>query len=92
MKMSKAILVIDKPKFCSECLFCKTTKTNDIWEFEENRCMFTNYIVEHSSPDKQSSCPLREMSKSIDGNIPDIVDFYSYVRGWNDCIDEILGE
>lgn len=97
--MSKAILVIDKPEFCSECLFCKTTKTNDIWEFEEQRCSFTNYIVEHSKPSKQPSCPLKEMPDFKVVSKDKAIDSYgrktssaSFASGWNMCLSEILGE
>ena len=103
--MSKAVLVIDMPKRCNECIFCKVIKTNDIWEFEENRCLFTNYNVKHSTPDKASNCPLKPMPEPV--NIPEFdktikadndnsyeVGAYMYARGidigYNMCINKIL--
>ena len=50
-----------------------------------------NLSVDSFSEYKDEFCFIRNHLTKY-GNIPDIVDFYSYVRGWNDCIDEILGE
>ena len=78
--MSKAILVIGKPEYCGECPLC-------IYEgiFVCNRTM--------KKVDKNKmyeDCPLRPLPKFKHPNGSDV--FNDYVRGYNDCLREILGE
>lgn len=92
----KAILITDMPSTCAYCDFCHTKEYDSRHKLDgEKFCGILNEDVKiyyHYGTKRPKMCPLKEISKSINGNIPDIVDFYSYVRGWNDCIDEILGE
>ena len=90
--MSKVILVMDKPDFCSECILCKTTKANDIWEFEEKRCSFTNYNVKHSRPDQQLTCPLKELPKKKCFQKSRRDYHAGWTCGWNMCLAKIIGE
>lgn len=80
--MSKAILVMNMPRNCKECLLCEkiTSRMGD--------CKITGrsmYLI-----DKPSSCPLRKLpSKDTKSYFPDE---YSdgHRDGYNACIDEIL--
>lgn len=79
----KAILLIDMPKKCGDCkLFMNNG--NSYW------CVKTGYDTTSSSmPD---NC-LRPIPKKIEA--PEIYELWNtdseYIKGWNDCIDEILG-
>ena len=72
----KAILVVDMPKNCDEC------RLNI-----EGICSATNERV------YSISCPLRPMPekeqpmRNKEGSY-----FRAYDTGWNDCLDEIMGE
>lgn len=92
--MSKAVLVMDMPENCIDCIFCREisecTEACCEIEFEsedDSLCrMIDNYCQE-----KPDWCPLR--------HVPDKKEKYSlmgdnsegYVDGWNACIDDILG-
>lgn len=96
----KAIIVIDMPKVCGEC---RASFYGDVWYCyagEYRRPLFTENIQE-----KPSWCPLRPLPQKADkGMEVDISggdDYESgYIhgwhrgvdKGWNDCLDEILGE
>ena len=92
--MSKAILVIDKPTFCSLCMFCKRTNAKDFYGFEEERCLFTNHSIHYDTKPDNRECPLKEVPEKIPK--PEIIERddydWGYRRGRNDCIEEILGE
>lgn len=77
----KAILVIDKPECCTDCLLSdyigkwlclktgKTIDTTDIYNIPE-------------------WCPLKPMPQNKQHE--DEIDYeYGYIDGWNDCIKEI---
>lgn len=78
----KAILVIDMPKCCRECMFSMKT----------NKCLITDNFIKFN--ELHSKCPLKEIShydymspRYIAENPSD-----DYFNGWNDCKNEILGE
>ena len=87
--MTKAILVIDMPRDCDECMFsdcfynCKFL--GDVDESAVNGC-------------RDLRCPLKEMPKKKEieekegmwAVLSSIAE--NYEDGWNDCIDSILGE
>lgn len=75
----KAILVIDMPYKCSECAFRYDNKDNKM------SCYIDDYIK-----DCKGDCPLKPLSRFKNPNGSDI--FNDYVRGYNDCLREILGE
>ena len=85
----KAILVIDMPKCCAECDLCQLDgvyvcrKTRQILDRDVYKKTINRY------------CPLKPMPEKKDGDFVwvdiDTCD-ESYIHGWNDCIDEILGE
>lgn len=101
--MSKAILVIDMPKCCSECRFL-----NDNYDYPE--CIVTGETRGYTfrtREQKMDKCPLKPVPEKIDvpnwdDNIKaknknaEEVGMYMYdrghYRGYNICIDKILGE
>lgn len=82
MKMSKAVLVIDMPKNCSEC------PCREVDSFLDENCRAVRRKLE-SSPyeNKPDWCPLRPLP----GKMPIVGGKLerSRQRGWNNCIDEI---
>ena len=94
--MSKAILVLDEmPENCMECpLRFKDGDTDDWFRF---RChMSTDQIPKEG---KLNNCLLKPLPEKKHNNggyrvIDGIEWFYDseHDDGWNDCIDEILGE
>ena len=89
--MSKAILVMNMPKYCSLCMFCKREK--GFYGFDEERCLFTNYYIHYDTKPNNRECPLKEAPEKYTDLVP-TRDLHSgeYEYGWNACVDEILGE
>lgn len=93
--MSKAIAIIDKPKSCEECVWCRTkyslplsTQRKGLYcQLKEPK----DRIVEDFDYDAEvhlSNCPLRELPQKIDEAIGTSNMFKAL--GWNECIDEIM--
>lgn len=87
----KAILVIDMPTSCNTCQFC--TKENSIdWYCER----FDDYVdAINGKYHREAWCPLKPMPKKKETDSTGTIEEYmlkGYDRGWNDCIDKILGE
>ena len=97
--MSKAILIIDMPECCKDCM-CYTLGSKN------NFCEITRFAI-FDNTTKPDYCPLKPVPEKID--IPDWDDSikaknknaeevgaYMYdrghYRGYNICIDEILGK
>ena len=79
--MSKAILVIDMPESCKECM-CYVLGANN------NFCEITRYAI-FDNVTKPSHCPLKpvpKMQKSWSGDEMD-----AWIRGYNNCVREIMG-
>lgn len=98
--MSKAILVIDMPSNCKECQF-RVAKHYNLYEYdfwcEVNNEMFKG-LKKDFTP-KNFKCPLKPMPEKKHNNggyrvIDGTEWFYDseHDDGWNDCLDEILGE
>lgn len=91
--MTKAILVIDMPKNCSECLLqydylhCITTENKNC------DCKDLKYTYEDCDY-RPKNCPLKELPKKKGISLKEAIGekCSCYSDGWNDCIDEILGE
>ena len=82
--MSKAILVINKPNKCSECDLYYDNKDNKM------SCYIDDYIK-----DCKGVCSLKPIPNKRKMPITKTfgTDFNKgQVVGWNDCIDEILGD
>ena len=87
--MSKAVLVIDMPKSCSECKirfddeysqWCPydNPEPNGVWR----------YVEKATKPDW---CPLKPMPRMKFTYIDhDSTEKASYNQGWNGCVNEIL--
>lgn len=85
----KAILVTDMPDNCMECdVKFRDWQTHCCAGDDEKREVW-EYAINGTKPDW---CPLREMpEREHDADLWD--DYYRGVEdGWNNCIDEILGE
>ena len=78
--MSKSILVIDTPENCAVC------RLKIGLYCKENG----NSIAKYFYNDKPNWCPLKPMPQSGNSLIDDCKEYYT--DGWNDCLDEILGE
>lgn len=89
--MSKAILVIDMP---DECRNCPCFGSNDFGTF----CGVTDKDIEYDYDKyvypKPDWCPLKELPKEKDfSTVPYFVnDYYSYMQGWNNCLNKITSK
>lgn len=80
--MSKVILVMDVPTSCRKCMCYVLGESH-------NFCSVTKFKIFNGSTISHH-CPLKwipEKKSYIGGSYDD-----GYVDGYNDCIDEILGE
>ena len=86
--MNKAILVIDMPKHCGECPIC------EVWEAipscEEYYCNVAknDNVDQYKRPDW---CPLKPAPKKYE-MYPLHEWSAGYKRGWNDCVNHLVGE
>lgn len=92
--MSKTILVLDEiPRYCSECMFCRKTITDDIWRFEKRTCLFTDHTIHHDTKRENRDCPLKELPEKQVRDYPEYDKYTTgYDDGWDACLDEIIGE
>ena len=77
---TKAILVIDVPMLYDGRHLCNECP---IWNDEHWLCQYDFNM-------KAKGCSLKPMPKKKMPNGSDI--FNDYVRGWNECVDELAGE
>lgn len=95
----KAILVTDMPKNCAECLlrydylYCVVFENMSVdpEKYDELRegYSYTSEYCDYRPP----LCPLKPLpqkKKEYEEEINHNDDFYE--KGWNDCIDEMLGD
>ena len=89
--MSKAMLIMDMPENCAKCQFFA------MFDLVKN-CSLNGKPVEYPNNKRQDWCPLREVPKKVDYLIEYFNDgqmsldlSIGYAKGWNACIDEILG-
>ena len=84
--MSKSILVIDTPDSCDKCPLFHGYYT-------DMACGDNNYGINYPYPKdfRQNWCPLKELPKQreIFNHCDDYLNGID--DGWNNCIDEILG-
>lgn len=79
--MDKAILIIDMPSVCIDCPCLKC-------DFEDDWCAITGEVIYNRSK-KHADCPLKPVpEKKLIWSDDESCD---WERGFNDCIDEILG-
>lgn len=86
----KAILVIDIPKCCEECQLINSHYDNEYGL--QTYCGVDYHRIKEKN--KKDLCPLKPMPRKEKGRYwhNGIAKENTYVCGWNDCIDEILGE
>ena len=86
--MSKSIMIIETPKNCHHCKF-------EDWDEEEwcYKCKLLDLPTEAKTYHngeigfvKKLLCPFKKLPEKVDESIG------GWAMGWNDCIDEILGE
>lgn len=77
----KAILVIDMPNDCLEC---------DLAHNGEFYCVITN--SDCCARSRAKDCPLKPMLQKKEIEWSDSFGKHNYKKGFNECIDEILGE
>ncbi|WP_278950272.1 hypothetical protein [Anaerobutyricum hallii] len=80
--MSKSVFVIDTP---DKCIHCPLLNGADECIVQDDDA---NFNAGDSWDDLMKGCPLRELpSKKKWGEI-----YNGNVKGWNDCLKEIIGE
>ena len=87
----KSVVVIDTPEICKQCLFNG---------FNWNVCILVDEdIDEYVNPDetKPEWCPLRPLPRYREMFVGDrdkreVMLGKAYLKGWNDCLEEIMGE
>ena len=96
----KAILVIDMPNCCAECPLMLWDAKSEYYgaccpTLKEVNCVADSYKENENKGIKPDWCPLKPMPEKS-GLVHQDVDGWwklsEYSRGWNECIDEIMGE
>jgi len=77
----KALAIIGMPSACGSCWFCTSY----------GLCFLGNREVSIYANKRDSECPLKPMPQQMKTDEDDIEED-SYWQGWNDCLDEIMGE
>ena len=78
--MAKAVLVMDMPEDCKQCVFCRGL----------NACKLKKYLVKQiMEGGKPDWCPLRELPERSDH--PEHCDNGRFDAVWNGCLDAIEG-
>ena len=86
--MNKAILVIDMPKECGDCpLMCWDDMEGT--EIHPKKWIGCWLNKRETNGKKPKWCPLKEAPTWLLSIKPEADE---YVQGWNDCLDEILGD
>lgn len=94
--MTKAILVLEMPNNCYQCPYC---------DCKDNYCVLCGESME-TQGERQSWCPLKELPQKKEYTPLRIDDAFElvgsnairiqvgnvYIRGFNACLEEILGE
>lgn len=88
----KAILIIDKPENCK--LIDTQNKCRGCAFYYENKDDKMSCYIDDYIKDCKGSCPLKPLpqKKYVNEEIAKYDCEYDEQIGWNDCIDEILGE
>ena len=92
--MRKSVLVINTPENCLDCQFCYELDEGveaccSISDDDKDTSLMKKIDCEHGyCQGKPDWCPLKELpNKKNWGEI-----FNGNVKGWNDCLKEIIGE
>ena len=88
--MSKAILVMDMPKGCDDCPLRYYNEDIELY-----KCCVTNRQADWLMG-REEKCPLKELPNKIPQFFQNKKCFSDKEKGcfqgWNDCLDEIIGE
>ena len=92
--MSKSVLLIDTPENCLDCQFCYELDEGvesycSISDDDKDTSLMKKIDCEYGyCQGKPDWCPLKELpNKKNWGEI-----FNGNVKGWNDCLKDIIGE
>lgn len=88
--MAKAVLIMDMPKDCKQCVFCRGLNACKLKKYLVRDKICTVYTVDKQIMEggKPDWCPLRELPERSDH--PEHCDNGRFDAGWNACLDEIL--
>lgn len=84
----KAILVIDMPDTCEDC---QLRSYNQCYGLRYNRTIIEKWDGTDEFKLRNKICPLKPMPEKY-GVTTHVAAVQGYITGFNDCIDEILGE
>jgi hypothetical protein len=89
--MAKAVLVMDMPEDCKQCVFCRGLNACKLKKYLVRDKICTVYTVDKQIMEggKPDWCPLRELPERSDH--PDHCDNGRFDAGWNGCLDAIEG-
>ena len=89
--MAKAILVMDMPVDCKQCVFCRGLNACKLKKYLVREKICTVYTVDKQIMEggKPYWCPLRELPEKSDH--PEHCDNGMFDAGWNACLDAIEG-
>lgn len=86
--MSKLVLILDEPQICPECLLFKAGECT-LQDEDTNTHFFGDY------EGLKICCPLRPLPErkigSLDRRRPDGPTLKAWIKGWNDCLQEVEG-
>ena len=84
--MSKVILVMDKPEGCLGCPMCNDNDDCVLQDEDENYAADT-------WDDLMINCPLRKLPEKHNVDAGTVGEEWAvFNKGWNACIDKILGD
>ena len=89
--MAKAVLVMDMPEDCKQCVFCRGLNACKLKKYLVRDKICTVYTVDKQIMEggKPDWCPLREPPERSDH--PEHCDNGRFDAGWNACLDAIEG-
>lgn len=89
--MPKAVLVMDMPEDCKQCVFCRGLNACKLKKYLVRDKICTVYTVDKQIMEggKPYWCPLRELPERSDH--PEHCDNGRFDAGWNGCLDAIEG-
>lgn len=89
--MAKAVLVMDMPEDCKQCVFCRGLNACKLKKYLVRDKICTVYTVDKQIMEggKPYWCPLRELPERSDH--PEHCDNGRFDAGWNACLDAIEG-
>lgn len=87
----KAVLVVEMPDECCGCRFFRFADA-DNWDSRETVCTMSGRINEDGINTRAEWCPLKPLPEKNTWDITKNGHVTEYAEGYNDCLDEIMGE